>query len=649
MAEPIPLPETFANGFVVGNRESFRLLGTVLGDVEVLHGGSLIHEGHIDGTLIVRDGGSVYIHGMQSDVVLEDGATVELHGHGPVTPAMLETAGLPIDGPEGWDELTTEWAQAVLGIDDVVGLASLEDYVKARGEDTTEDALRAVAAAIAVTDRSDDARMWALLSAAVFNGVFELRARRIDPSTGAPPELCSPQDCRERLPWAELERYFDAPPPLFSQLAGRSNRAGVSLAYAYYLAIWPLVSAALSLGDPPSPEVMERVEAWRMMLLGEAVSDGEAAADQDKPGWQQTLEDIAEGKRTRPVAGTTKGKPKPKGGTKGRGKRPKTKAAGEHKPPQRRRQSKAAPKKPLGPTDTTTNPVDSALVELESLIGLGEVKKQVRELASYARISQYRQARGMRASPATRHLVMTGNPGTGKTTVARLLGQIYYGYGLLRRNAMLAVTRSNLVGQWQGHTAEKVDEVFRDALGGVLFIDEAYALSTGKQDNFGQEAIDALVPRMEDHRDDIVVIVAGYPDKMKAFLRETNPGFRGRFGRTIEFVDFSDAELLEIVRLECAKSDMRMTKAAERKCKPLFAAGRERLGQEFSNGRYARLVFEAARDRHHARVDKLMSAEKRELTDDELRDVLPADIPPPSAMGGDEAKRSKRMGFGADI
>jgi len=270
---------------------------------------------------------------------------------------------------------------------------------------------------------------------------------------------------------------------------------------------------------------------------------------------------------------------------------------------------------PAAPEARKPKTVEELLAELDALIGLGRVKREIHRQVAILRVDRLRAAAGMKNATITRHLVFTGNPGTGKTTVARLVSGIYQALGLLSKGLLVEVDRSELVAGYLGQTAIKTSEVVAKAGGGVLFIDEAYSL-TG--DQYGTEAVDTLVKEMEDRRDDLVVIVAGYPAPMNAFIA-ANPGLSSRFRTIIEFDDYTDDELVQILTLLADGSDFELAPEALTRFTELLA-GTTR-DSTFGNGRFSRNMLEAAIGRHAWRLREVEAP-----TTEQLRQLLPEDL-----------------------
>lgn len=278
------------------------------------------------------------------------------------------------------------------------------------------------------------------------------------------------------------------------------------------------------------------------------------------------------------------------------------------------------------PQPHSTKTAAQLVEELSAMVGIESVKAEVQRLVNVISVNKMRLQKGLPVPATSNHLVFFGNPGTGKTTVARLLAGILRDLGIISKGHLVEVDRSGLVAGYVGQTAIKTRQVIQSAIGGVLFIDEAYALAKDGQD-FGSEAIDTLLKMMEDHRDDLVVIVAGYTDKMGAFLA-SNPGLKSRFARYLNFPDYSPVEMDQILVAMSKATNMRLTTAARGKALGLFTRAHKQRDQSFGNARLVRNVFHDAMSRQADRI--VMLADPSE---DALQTLDSPDIPDqPQAM-----------------
>nr|WP_081505162.1 AAA family ATPase [Paenibacillus senegalensis] len=277
------------------------------------------------------------------------------------------------------------------------------------------------------------------------------------------------------------------------------------------------------------------------------------------------------------------------------------------------------------------DPYQEMIRELNSMVGLENVKELVFRIYAMLKVNQMREKAGLKPSKQVHHMIFYGNPGTGKTTVARALAKLFHKMGLLSKGHLIEADRADLVGEYIGHTAQKTRELVKKALGGVLFVDEAYALARGGEKDFGKESIDTFVKMMEDHRDEFVLILAGYPSEMQQFIA-INPGLPSRFPIQLEFPDYSLDELMQIAKGMTEERQYAMSESAELKVKSILQKEKDNRFLNFSNARYVRNVIEGSIRNHAARLlRQSLSPSLQDLQMLRAEDIHRPDSPQPAA------------------
>ena len=424
------------------------------------------------------------------------------------------------------------------------------------------DAFTIAAGFVDADQRLTDDELWALTAA--FGPILETQLAGATPDTLRGTGIVKGKR-------AELEQVSG----LFQLLVDADHRDGTVRSHAYYQRAIDLAFAIAAIDAHTSADELDTIERYRAVLL--TAMD---AAGVRRPGAPARV----------PAAERSTA----------------TKTAAESAPAE--------------PADDAPVPLDELYHQLDALVGLVEVKKEVRRTADLARIENLRKERGLPVLERSRHLIFTGNPGTGKTTVARLLSQIYRTIGITKRGHLVERDRSQLVAGYVGQTAPLVRKAFDDADGGMLLIDEAYALVRGGPNDFGMEAIDTIVKLVEDRRDRIIVVLAGYPVEMAALV-DANPGLQSRFPKSIEFPDYSNDELMMIFEGLCDGQKQVCDAHATAKVRAYFAGQPRTRG--FGNGRLARNLFEATIAQQAVRLAALTTPP----TDEQLCEVTVADVP----------------------
>ena len=433
--------------------------------------------------------------------------------------------------------------------------------------DVIAEAYEVVGAMIDADGAHTDEELWALIGA--FSGLMDTHIHH-----------ATPADLRAMGLVAGKRGFIDKPSLMFDTLIAADRKHQTNHAWTYYVHALRLAHHVVALDSVTRHAELEAIERFRRSLLGAITAAG-----------------LPRGPRSGPAPTNPTG------------------VGGEAAAATSEAAAAEAPEVELPPA----RPLEELLEELDELIGLDAVKTEIKLVTNLLQVQKLRAAKGLKISDASRHLVFTGNPGTGKTTVARLIAQIYRTLEVVPKGHLVETDRSGLVAGFVGQTAKNVVSVFDSARGGVLLIDEAYSLVRGGEKDFGREAIDAIVKLVEDRREDTVVIMAGYPDEMVE-LMGSNPGLRSRFPQTIHFPDYTTDELVRIAGLIAESNEYHFDDAGEERLAELLDAVPRDRG--FGNGRLARNVFEAAVAKHASRV-VAMEEPSAEL----LQTLVPEDLP----------------------
>ena len=400
-----------------------------------------------------------------------------------------------------------------------------------------------------------------------------------------PPLAVSTRAARQLQLFAGMTAKLSVPSVLFDLLARSDAQRGTQRSHVYYELALRLAHVGAALDLVPSSSELAVIDGFRTALLHHL--DALAVPRPGQPPPQSTA--------TTPTKNT---------------------------PASLDAATAALPDERAATPTIPTRPLTELLAELDQLVGLANVKAEVRRLSSLLQVQQLRAERGMPVILTSHHLVFTGNPGTGKTTVARLLSQIYHAVGVVTHGHLVEADRSTLVAGFVGQTALKTQTALESAVGGMLLIDEAYALARGGENDFGLEAIDTLVKFMEDHREDIAIVAAGYPTEMADFI-DTNPGLKSRFTRTINFPDYTEDELVCIFLQLGEKNQYQLSDDAVLRVRHFIAAEPRTRG--FGNARYVRNLFETAIAHQAVRLAPLGDPSDEQLTTLTADDIAPVD------------------------